>query len=198
MSSDGLPATNESVGPLGVILAGGASTRMGSDKALVEVDGEPMIERVARTLNLVCEDLLVVGRHGVLAGVPCVPDDHPGRLGPAAGVATALRAAAGRAVLVVAVDQPFVRVETLRFLAAMEQTTVPRDEVLQITCALFTSEVFGAITAAVDDRVPLWKVVRDKARIVDESEWRSWGEDGRSWFSVDTPASLVEGLKLFG
>lgn len=198
VGSDDRPATSETDGPLGVILAGGASTRMGSDKALVEVDGEPMVERVARTLNLVCDDLLVVGRDGFLGGVPCIPDDHPGRLGPAAGVATALRVAAGRPVLVVAVDQPFLRIETLRYLASMEQTTVPRDDVLQITCALFTSEVLGAITAAVDDRVPLWKVVREKARIVDESEWRSWGEDGRSWFSVDTPASLVEGLKLFG
>ena len=33
---------------------------------------------------------------------------------------------------------------------------------------------------------------------VDASEWGSWDEDGRSWFSVDTPADLRQGRKLFG
>lgn len=198
MGADGPSGTQEAESPLGVILAGGGSTRMGTDKALVDVAGDPMVERVARALNTVCDELLVVGRPGTLGGIPCIPDDHSGRLGPAAGVATALRVADGRPVLVVAVDQPFLRAETLRRLASQDRTTVPRDEVLQITCALYDQEVAPSIAAAVVDGIPVWKVVKDSARIVDEPEWRSWGEDGRSWFSVDTPEKLAEGLRLFG
>ncbi len=39
-------------------------------------------------------------------------------------------------------------------------------------------------TAAVDD--------------VPEADWRRWGEDGRSWFSVDTPEDVDRGLEMFG
>lgn len=185
-------------GPIGVILAGGASTRMGTDKALVEVDGEPMVAWVAAALGRVCDDLLVVGREGKLHGIEAILDDHPGPLGPAAGVATALRLAAGRPVLAVAVDQPFLRVETLVRLASAHQTMVPLDDVLQITCAFYTPDVKGALTRAVRDGIPLWKAIKDRSLIVPEDEWRSWGEDGRSWFSVDTPEALATGLERFG
>ncbi len=198
MRADGPLGTQEAEGPLGVILAGGGSTRMGVDKALVDVAGDPMVGRVARALSTVCDEVLVVGRRGTLGGILCIPDDHPDRLGPAAGVATALRVADGRAVLVAAVDQPFLRAETLRRLVTQDGTTVPRDDVLQITCALYDPEVAPVIAAAVVDGIPLWKAVKDSARIIDEPEWRSWGEDGRSWFSVDTPEKLAEGMRLFG
>ena len=32
---------------------------------------------------------------------------------------------------------------------------------------------------------------------VEPEEWRSWGEDGRSWFSVDTPEALQLGLSRY-
>ena len=35
-------------------------------------------------------------------------------------------------------------------------------------------------------------------RPIEESEWRAWGEDGRSWFSVDTEEALQEGIERFG
>lgn len=70
-------------------------------------------------------------------------------------------------------------------------TTVPRDDVLQITCALYTPEVLDAVTRTVSDGVPLWKAVKAGARIIDEPEWRSW-------FSVETPAALIDGLARFG
>jgi hypothetical protein len=35
-------------------------------------------------------------------------------------------------------------------------------------------------------------------RPVVEEEWRGWGEDGRSWFSIDEPANIEEGLSRFG
>jgi molybdopterin-guanine dinucleotide biosynthesis protein A len=184
-------------GVLGVVLAGGASTRMGSDKALIEIDGRPMIGHVINALREVCTDLLIVGRDGKLNGIPCVPDDHAGRLGPAAGVATALRVADGRAVLVVAVDQPFLRSETLRKLVVEPLTTVPRDQVLQIACALYSADASEPISEAVERGLPLWKAIRDTARIVERDEWEIWGEDGRSWFSVDTPEKLDEGLRRF-
>lgn len=80
----------------GAVLCGGASRRMGRDKALVEVDGQPLALRVARALTLAGAEE-VVGVGGAAAalqehGLEMVADDRPGE-GPFGGVLTALRRA---------------------------------------------------------------------------------------------------------
>jgi molybdopterin-guanine dinucleotide biosynthesis protein A len=83
----------------------------GVAKGLLEIEGERMIERVARALRSVIERIVVVssidGAGEWLAGVDVVPDEQPGS-GPMGGVASALRATGGD-VLAVAWDMPFVR-----------------------------------------------------------------------------------------
>ena len=84
------------IGPcMGAVLAGGASTRMGTDKAFIEIDGVPMVARAAAALTAAgVAAVLVVGgdeaRLGEL-GLLAVPDRHPGE-GPLGGVITALGA----------------------------------------------------------------------------------------------------------
>lgn len=165
---------------------------------MVQLNGRTFVSYVAEALGSVCDDLVVIGRTGSLDGLPCVPDDLPGRLGPAAGVATALRVAAGRPVLVAAVDQPFLRRETLEQLVGLGGSAIPQDGVLQVMCAVYGADLARQIEWALEDGVPLWKVMRMKARIITDVEWRAWGEDGRSWFSVDTPAALRVGLERYG
>lgn len=92
--------------PAGAVLCGGASHRMGRDKALLAIDGVPMAERVARTLDGAgCRPVWLVGgdagRLGLL-GRRLLPDVAPGA-GPVGGVITALRAAPS-GVLVSACD----------------------------------------------------------------------------------------------
>lgn len=71
---------------LGAILAGGASRRFGSDKALVEIDGKPMLAHVAQRLSTQCEALVVVGRDWPhLVRVEDRPLPHLGPLGGLAG-----------------------------------------------------------------------------------------------------------------
>lgn len=188
---------------LGVILAGGNSTRMGRDKALTELAGRPLVEWVATALASVASEMIVVGRAGHLAGFECVPDDQPARRGPLAGVATALRLSEGRPVAVTAVDQPWVRVETLTRLVELAgplHAVVPLDGgARQVTCALYpaawaeqanTENARGGTIQSLLDRLLF--------RPVEENEWTCWGEDGRSWFSVDSPEALKDGLSRFG
>lgn len=84
------------IGPwVGVVLAGGSSTRMGDDKAFIEIDGVPMVARAAAALTAAgATAVLVVGgdqvRLGAL-GLRPIPDLHPGQ-GPLGGVITALSA----------------------------------------------------------------------------------------------------------
>ncbi|MCD2314669.1 molybdenum cofactor guanylyltransferase [Sphingomonas sp. IC-11] len=76
-------------GVVGAILAGGAASRFGSDKALALFDGAPLIDHVAAALGSESEALIVVGRqHGSLVSVA----DHPAPgLGPLGAIAGALR-----------------------------------------------------------------------------------------------------------
>ena len=76
---------------LGVVLAGGKSTRFGSDKALAELGGRTLIARAVDALALWCEYVIVVGRE--TAPAPTLPDwPRPG-MGPLAGLASALHLA---------------------------------------------------------------------------------------------------------
>ena len=76
---------------LGVVLAGGASTRFGSDKALAEVGGHTLLNRAFDTLTGFCELVVIAGR----AQGPghCIPDWPRPNMGPLAGIAAGLHLA---------------------------------------------------------------------------------------------------------
>jgi molybdopterin-guanine dinucleotide biosynthesis protein A len=76
---------------LGAVLAGGQSSRFGSDKALAEFRGRTLIARAVDTLAGWCEHVVVVGR--ATAPAPTLPDwPRPG-MGPLGGIAAALHLA---------------------------------------------------------------------------------------------------------
>lgn len=90
---------------LGAVLAGGRSTRFGSDKALAELGGHTLIARAVDALSGWCDHVVVVGRQ--TAPAPTLPDWPAEGMGPLGGIAAALRFAedAGyRAVLTCGVD----------------------------------------------------------------------------------------------
>ena len=103
----------------GVILAGGRSSRMGTDKALIEFDGEPLGERVLRMLRAACDPILVASGDGRRLGSLGVPQvaDVVAEAGPLGGIVAGLEAAETDLVAVVAVDMPFASAEVLRLLA---------------------------------------------------------------------------------
>jgi molybdopterin-guanine dinucleotide biosynthesis protein A/rhodanese-related sulfurtransferase len=110
------------IGPTGVVLAGGASSRMGTDKALVRVDGRPMVLLVAEALRdggcdaVWCQggDPVALGR----LGLDVHPDDDGGvgRSGPVRAIATALRSATAPVVVIAACDLPALTGDLIRSL----------------------------------------------------------------------------------
>lgn len=101
----------------GVVLAGGRSSRMGRNKALIEVDGRTLLDRALDLLEPHVQELLVVGdpeRHGHV-GPFVIGDDIPG-IGPLGGIITAMRYASRDRLLVIACDMPNLTAELLRFL----------------------------------------------------------------------------------
>lgn len=92
----------------GVILAGGASRRMGRDKALLRLDGRPLIGLVAERLRAVTGEVIVVADHGErYRGFAdrTVSDVYPG-VGTLGGIHAGLLAAAHDLAVVVACDMP--------------------------------------------------------------------------------------------
>jgi len=113
-----------------VLLAGGASTRMGKPKALVEVQGVPLWRRQVGLLQgLKPEELLIsAGEDWQVGAGPwkLVRDRAPG-LGPLGGIDAALRATSSEMLLVLAVDMPAMSAEFLGqlVLSAGPQGVVP-------------------------------------------------------------------------
>ena len=103
----------------GLVLAGGASRRMGRDKAMLVVDGEPLVRRAVRRLATCCQDVFVAsgdGRRLDALGCEQVADAAAGA-GPLAGIVAGLEAARTPLVAVVAVDMPFAEPDVLCELA---------------------------------------------------------------------------------
>jgi molybdopterin-guanine dinucleotide biosynthesis protein A len=115
------PAPYPADAPLGAILAGGASRRFGSPKALAIVGGRTIVERVRDAMEAAVGRVVLIAYDREMAaalGVQSRPDLHPG-CGPVAGIETALRWAEeeGRpGALVAACDMPFLDARALRLL----------------------------------------------------------------------------------
>ncbi len=103
-----------SVDCAGILLTGGASTRMGRDKATILVDGVPLAARTARQLAAVLSPCVEVGP-GV-SGLRAVQEEPPGA-GPLAAVAAGALALPGESpALVIACDLPRLDARVLRWL----------------------------------------------------------------------------------
>jgi molybdopterin-guanine dinucleotide biosynthesis protein A len=138
----------------GVIQAGGRSTRMGGEpKALLELGGKRIIERVVDAVGAVLDDLLVVTntpeRYAFL-GLPMVADVFPdgGSLG---GIYTGLRAADGDAAFTVACDMPFLHPAIVRMVverAGEGDVVIPRtDGQLETMHAVYGKRCLAAMEA---------------------------------------------------
>lgn len=106
-----------------IVLAGGASRRMGRRKALLDWHGTPLVHHVAAILAGVCKPVVVVGAPGeelpLPAGVETAEDAAAGR-GPLEGVAAGMQAVGGRAgaVFLAATDLPLLHPQVIRELVA--------------------------------------------------------------------------------
>jgi molybdopterin-guanine dinucleotide biosynthesis protein A len=166
---------------------------MGTDKTVLELGGRSMLEHAAAALaaSAVVDRVVVAGPPA--KGLEAVAD-VPGVSGPASGLLAAFRAFPGHDVLLVAADQPWVAAGTLRRLVAETgAAVVPVDGRRQVTCAVYRSAChpeLERLAAAGDPSLQRLLDAVDVTEVAEET-WRSWGEDGRSWRSVDTPEDLA-------
>lgn len=187
---------------IGAVLVGGASSRMGHPKPLVEIAGVSMFEHVVAALATAGLDVAVVGAGPTPHHDHPVIGDPPGLAGPVAGIAAALEHAGNRPVFVVATDQPYVTPPTIRRLLALEgDAVVPIDgDRAQVTCAVYRTPLLDRLEQvfAADTAPSIQVLARTTANLVTADRWQSWGEDGRSWRSLDTPGAVSDALTELG
>ena len=183
----------------GLVLCGGGSRRMGTDKALLLVDGQPLVLRVAELLSSVADPVLLAsgkpGRLGDL-GLAEVEDAIPGA-GPLAGLVAGLEASPHDLLGVVAADMPFASPELLRHLA---ERAGGADAVVPVTAsgreplhAVYSASALPGLRAALfEDHL----AVRDALRTlrvleVTEDEWRRADPTGRFSLNLNRPEDLA-------
>lgn len=180
----------------GILLTGGSSRRMGRDKAVIEVDGEPLAERLGTLLAGATALAVEVGPGR--SGLPCVTEDPPGA-GPLAAVVAGWRelgrrSGETRAVLVLAADLPDASPALLALLAAQpgDTSAVPvRRGQPQPLCARWsvTDLERAAAQLAAGERSLRHALGPDAVLLTEEA----WGPavPGAALDDVDTPADLA-------
>jgi molybdopterin-guanine dinucleotide biosynthesis protein A len=176
--------------PIGAVLAGGRSRRMGGSKATADLGGRPLVAWPLEALRAVLDDVVVVAK----ASTPLPPLDVPVWVEPAepshprAGIVHALERAAGRPVLICAADLPLVTPVLVRTIAHAEgrSVVVPRAAGrLQPLLARYEPAALAALRAAPADE-PLTATVEGlRPRVLEMA-------DGEAFLNANTPEELAE------
>ena len=183
---------------MGVVLAGGASKRMGRDKARIRLRGSSLVEAAAALLGHVVDEVLVADR-----GLGLTPDyrsiaDGPGA-GPMAGILGAAAQRPDRDLLVLACDLPDVPVPLLQRLAepTREDACVPRwRRGPEPLCALYRPAALATMAAeARAGRLALHTMLRLEHLSVcylERDSLAAFGPPERVFLNLNTPEDLAK------
>ena len=192
--------------PAGIILAGGRSQRMGTNKALLPLPGQPsetFLARLTSTLAPLCAEVLIVARdpaqfaHVTLPAARMVFDEKPGG-GPLMGLYSGLNSMQSPTALVIAVDMPFAQPALLAFLLSQYQENtllVPVVEgVPQVLLALYPRSILPLIEAllAQGKRAPRALLEVAPVRYIEEAQLREIDPQLRSFVGINTPDDLAQ------
>ena len=192
----------------GIVLAGGQSRRLGRDKAVEPVQGQPLIRRVLERVRQVsCESIVVVADQGRGDALPLdketriALDIYPGG-GSLGGIFSGLSAAQQGWGLVVACDMPFLNLDLLRYLASLREGVDAVVPVLEgrpePTHSLYSKACLPHIEARlkVNDLKISGFFDDVRVRYVPEEDIARYDPDYLSFFNINSPADLEKALTL--
>jgi molybdenum cofactor guanylyltransferase len=181
------------------ILAGGRSSRMGTDKAFVEYDGRTLLARALDLARSVTPDVRIVGSPEKFAPFAPVVEDIFCDCGPLGGIHAGLRSSLTELNLMLAVDTPFVSWAFLQYLIGQARgapeaaAVVPRDSGgWQPLCAIYRREFADAAESALragQNRIDsLFEAAR--TRIIEREELEGAGFSRAIFRNLNTPEEL--------
>jgi molybdopterin-guanine dinucleotide biosynthesis protein A len=184
--------------PIGAVMAGGRSTRMGRPKATLELRGRPLISYPLEAFAAAGVDTVVVAKSQTALPELSVPvwvePDEPAH--PLLGIVTALERADGRPVVVCGCDMPFVEPSFIAYLATRcDPLVVPSfGGRLHPLLARYEPILLEPLTSALGSRKALQAIVAGLGPdLIDD---RELGDPERLLFNVNTPADLDEAERL--
>ena len=176
---------------------------MGSDKALLEFDGESLLARTLRKAQAVAGRVCIVGsREKFELFGPVIEDEYVER-GPLAGIHAALQATTTELNLVLAVDLPFLPEAALRYIVEQARAcdavvTVPRiGGFRQTLCAVYRLEFAElaeqALRAGRNKIDPLYE--QTSVRVLDEAELAEVDIEPAMFDNLNTPQDLERAVR---
>ena len=196
------------------ILAGGASSRMGREKGLLEFDGVPLILHTAMLIEPLVSNVAVVGPREPYAalGLRAIGDNDYGnrtedssdvRRGPLAGIAAALSETRCPWNLILACDLPFLTAEWVDWLLSRVadssgQVVIPHTRHgLEPLAAVYRLECGPPIADALSrgGRKVTDVISKFRMDVVDASEWQQVDPEGLVLKNMNAPADYEEALK---
>jgi molybdopterin-guanine dinucleotide biosynthesis protein A len=186
-----------------IVLAGGRSSRMGTPKALLLFDGEPLIVHIVRTLHgLFAEAVIVAAPGQELPAMPArVVRDEVAYQGPVGGIYYGLKAAGGDFSFVASCDSVFLNSDLIAHLVSLiseHDVVVPQwAGRLQPLHAVYRHSVMPLLEAqlARGELRPVYLFDKVRTRAVAEDEIARFDPDGASFFNMNTREDYAEALK---
>ncbi len=185
----------------GIILAGGKSSRFGSNKALTRFEGDRLIERLCRAVGS------VTGRMMLITNTPAdyaflklaSRKDLVPRCGPIGGIYTALRSVQTPLCLCVACDMPFIRPEFLEYMIERSpgyDAVVPvNDGRVEPLCAVYRETCVPAIEDRIQARRYKIAGFFDEVRVLQLPPEEGGFRDAGMFFNINDRADYDEALK---
>jgi len=183
------------------ILAGGKSSRMGTDKAFLQLNGRTLLARALDLARSVTSEVRIVGDRAKFAAfAPTVEDIFP-NCGPLGGIHAALRSSSTDLNLILAVDVPFAAPALLQYLigqassAPQAEVTVARTpEGWQPLCAVYRRNFVEAAEQAL--RQGHYRIDRlfkeGNTRVIAEGELKAAGFSPESFRNLNTPEDVTK------
>jgi molybdopterin-guanine dinucleotide biosynthesis protein A len=183
----------------GIILAGGKSSRLGRDKALVDSAGKPLIQRVADRLRAVVDDVIVVTdrpAHFRFLGLQMTSDKYH-NVGTLAGLHAGLAAMRSAYGLVVGCDMPLLNADLLRHIVSLRDgydVVMPQlGEYYEPLHALYSVRCLPCIERAIEagQRRMLSACAGMRVRYVRDDEIATYDPHHLSFFNVNDDQDLA-------
>ena len=181
-----------------IVLAGGKSLRLGREKALEEIGGRSLIERVIERLSLLGNEIIVVTSSSDQLpdlGVKRVIDSYPGK-GNLVGIYSGLKEVASSHSLVVGCDMPFLNIDLLRYIMELSPSfdvVIPRvDEGVEPLHAVYSKNCLAPIEVYLrEGRLKISDLLPElKVRYVDNAEIERFDPRHLSFFNINSAADL--------
>lgn len=182
------------------ILVGGKSTRMGTDKAFVSLNGRTLLARTLDAARSLTPNVCIVGDPAKYSAFGRVVEDIFSDCGPLGGIHAALRSSTTDLNVILAVDTPFISLALMQFLASRAKTfpslvTVARaNGGLQPLCAVYRREFADVAEKAL--RVGRCKIDTlfdpNITQIVAETELETAGFSPKIFRNLNTADELAQ------